>query len=450
MNQWGSWRLDGLSDSELQLGLRELLVAGSRTEARIVAHLAEVDARKLHLTLGASSLFDYCLNRLGLSNNEAFHRITAARLARQFPVIFDLLESRAVHLTAVCLLRDHLTFANHAQLLDEVSHKTKTQIEELLARRFPRPDVASRLRKLPSFSETRGPHGTLRGIEPLSGESYRLQVNVNVQLKQKIARARELTSHANSSGDLAVLVERAFDALIERLEAKRFAETKRPRVLRRANTRAAGESHVARESHAARDAETRRHGVSVPGNATAFMAGDAETRGAAESVPDNAETRGAAESVPDNVETRGAAGSVLDNAEVRGKGTPSPSSVGIAGVEGCQPQDCIVRTGVAIAGGCKTPTHRAHLRSQVRREVVARDERRCTFTSDDGQRCTARAFLEFHHETAWALGGADTAQNLKLMCRAHNRLMAERELGAERVLAAIEAKRANNEVKRGR
>ncbi|HXK20762.1 MAG TPA: hypothetical protein VNG33_23285, partial [Polyangiaceae bacterium] len=149
MNQRGFWRLDGLSDGELQVGLKELLVAGGRTEARIVAHLAEVDARKLHLTLGASSLFDYCLNRLGLSNNEAFHRITATRLARKFPLIFELLESRAVHLTAVCLLRDHLTLENHAELLGEVSHRTKTQIEELLARRFPRPDVVSRLRKLP-------------------------------------------------------------------------------------------------------------------------------------------------------------------------------------------------------------------------------------------------------------------------------------------------------------
>ena len=90
--------MDGLSDSELQVGLRELLVVGARTEARIVAHLAEVDARKLHLTLGASSLLDYCLNRLGLSNNEAFHRITAARLARKFQLIFELLEIEAKRL----------------------------------------------------------------------------------------------------------------------------------------------------------------------------------------------------------------------------------------------------------------------------------------------------------------------------------------------------------------
>jgi hypothetical protein len=155
-----------------------------------------------------------------LSNNEAFHRITAARLARKFPVIFELLERRDVHLTAVCLLRDYLTPENHLELLQDVSHKTKLEIEELLARRFPRPDVASGLSRLPD----RGP----RAFEPLSEGRYRLQLNASARLKEKLELARDLMSHANPSGDLAVVVERALDILIERLEARRFAQTKCP------------------------------------------------------------------------------------------------------------------------------------------------------------------------------------------------------------------------------
>jgi hypothetical protein len=77
MNEGKFWCLEAVSDAVLQEGLKNLLTKGARTEARIVAHLAEVDARKLHLAMGASSLFDYCLSRLGLSNNEAFHRITS-------------------------------------------------------------------------------------------------------------------------------------------------------------------------------------------------------------------------------------------------------------------------------------------------------------------------------------------------------------------------------------
>ncbi len=133
----------------MQSALTALLASSSRTEARIIAHIAEVEERRLHLKAGSASLFDYCTKLLGLSNNEAFHRIVAARVARRFPVVFSLLERRELHLTAICLLRDYLTPSNHAELLAEASHKTKWQIQELLARRFPEADVESRIRKLP-------------------------------------------------------------------------------------------------------------------------------------------------------------------------------------------------------------------------------------------------------------------------------------------------------------
>jgi len=150
MENSGFWVLDSVSDAQLQAELRELLARGSRTEARIIAHLAEVDERRLHLRGGSESLYSYCIHQLGLSNTEAFHRITAARIARRFPIVFSLLEQRALHLTAICLLRDYLTLENHEELLTAATHKTKVQIEELIARRFPRPDVESRIRKLPA------------------------------------------------------------------------------------------------------------------------------------------------------------------------------------------------------------------------------------------------------------------------------------------------------------
>ena len=143
MKEGHFWCLEGVSDTHLQARLQE-----------------------------------HCLKRLGLSNNEAFHRITAARLARRFPVIFEMLEQRLVHLTAVCLLRDHLTNENHAELLSEVSHRTKIEIEELLARRFPQANVPSRLQKLPSF-------------EPRSEGNYLLQLNASATLKQKLELARD-------------------------------------------------------------------------------------------------------------------------------------------------------------------------------------------------------------------------------------------------------------------
>ncbi len=66
----------------------------------------------------------------------------------------------------------------------------------------------------------------------------------------------------------------------------------------------------------------------------------------------------------------------------------------------------------------------------VRREVWARDRGRCTFTGAAGRQCGADRGLEFDHVRPVARGGDSTASNLRLRCRAHNQLEAERAFGA--------------------
>ena len=72
-----------------------------------------------------------------------------------------------------------------------------------------------------------------------------------------------------------------------------------------------------------------------------------------------------------------------------------------------------------------------HIPAEVKRAVRQRDQARCTFISDSGQRCPARKFLEFDHEVPVALGGDATTENIRLRCRGHNQYEAERAFGAE-------------------
>jgi 5-methylcytosine-specific restriction endonuclease McrA len=72
---------------------------------------------------------------------------------------------------------------------------------------------------------------------------------------------------------------------------------------------------------------------------------------------------------------------------------------------------------------------RRHIPNEVRRAVVLRDGEQCTYVSDDGRRCTSRAFLQLHHVRAHAIGGPSTFENLRLLCGAHNRLLAEQDFG---------------------
>jgi hypothetical protein len=85
----------------------------------------------------------------------------------------------------------------------------------------------------------------------------------------------------------------------------------------------------------------------------------------------------------------------------------------------------------------KKAARRRHVPRAVRREVYARDDEQCTYVDAEGNRCPARGFLELDHIHAKALGGSDEAANLRLRCRAHNRLHAEEVFGREHVLQQI-------------
>ncbi len=52
----------------------------------------------------------------------------------------------------------------------------------------------------------------------------------------------------------------------------------------------------------------------------------------------------------------------------------------------------------------------------------------------------ARHDLELHHELAHALGGRETARNLRMHCQAHNALAAERDFGREFILERVSAR----------
>jgi hypothetical protein len=70
-----------------------------------------------------------------------------------------------------------------------------------------------------------------------------------------------------------------------------------------------------------------------------------------------------------------------------------------------------------------------HIPASVRRAVWRRDKGRCAFVGRTG-RCHETAFLEFHNAAPYAAGGAATADNIQLRCRAHNQYEARLFFGA--------------------
>src|SRR6267378_683345 len=132
-----AYLLSRLTDPELAHGLDSFVAQDCTTTAGLVAHIAEFDHRRLYLPAGYPSMFAYCVQKLHMSEDATYKRITAARAAREFPAIFECLAEGRLHLTGVGLLAPHLTAGNAADLLTAAAHRTKAEIEELIARRFP-------------------------------------------------------------------------------------------------------------------------------------------------------------------------------------------------------------------------------------------------------------------------------------------------------------------------
>src|SRR5580765_5677156 len=101
-----------LSEHDLLTETKRAAAVERSATAALLALLAEVESRGSHLRLGFSSLFAYCTNVLCLSEPAAYSRITAARKARQFPLLLGLLDEGALSLTTIGLLAAHLTEEN--------------------------------------------------------------------------------------------------------------------------------------------------------------------------------------------------------------------------------------------------------------------------------------------------------------------------------------------------
>jgi hypothetical protein len=78
----------------------------------------------------------------------------------------------------------------------------------------------------------------------------------------------------------------------------------------------------------------------------------------------------------------------------------------------------------------ETSKHSRRIPAAVRRAVRERDGDRCRFEDARGRRCTATERLEFHHRRPFGYGGDHSPENVSLICRTHNQLLAEYDYGA--------------------
>ena len=266
---------ESLTSGVVLRSLDEEIALGRRCAAKVLGLITEVEIRKLFAD-GYPSLWDFCTRRLHFSENEASLRIETSRAARRFPIITELIADGRLHMSGVRLLRPYLTPETANSLLRASIHKTKKEIEQLIADRFPRLDVATQVVPVPakvlpvpgkvefpsksevfapddpkSMSEPPAPGPDqapiaaavasptpLRvepqverdGTTPLGAGRYKLTAMFRQVTHDKMRRLEDLLGHRVTAGDLDAVCRFAFEAGIEKLEKERFAATDKPRV----------------------------------------------------------------------------------------------------------------------------------------------------------------------------------------------------------------------------
>ena len=271
-----SSNLKAVPDGELLRRLSDLVSQSRRLDADVVAHIAEVDARRLYAREATPSMFAYCVEVLGLGESEAYLRIAAARASREHPLLLEMLRDGRLLLTAVARLASHLTPENCDRVLKRAANRSKREIEELIAELDPRPDARSAIRRLPQPRMRRdlgegtgsgpypiapssptqlvpervelgaiktGSNGTLQSgavlastgparpstVELLAPSRHRVQFTASDELRGKLERLQALMRTTVPDGDLGRIIDLAVTEKLERLEAKRFGKTKAPR-----------------------------------------------------------------------------------------------------------------------------------------------------------------------------------------------------------------------------
>ncbi len=142
------YSLSHVSDDELHSNTRRLVGRSNQLLAALLGHLAEVEARGIHRERACASLTTYCVYELRFSEDAAFRRARAARLAREFPVVLEHIAAGELHLTALLLLGPHLTEQNHRELLALAKHRTKREVLRLVRRLDPARDVPATVEPL--------------------------------------------------------------------------------------------------------------------------------------------------------------------------------------------------------------------------------------------------------------------------------------------------------------
>ena len=449
-----------LSDREL-LHLTSTLVRHERhLQGAVIDHLAEIEARRLFLQRGCSSLFDYAVRELGYSDAAAGRRIGAVRLCADQPDARERLRDGSLTLSAAAELqwafdrqrRRESIFGtasparagsapgNAAATEDQAAAvpaglapsgaaapdgpaadgtPPRTSIPpaspplvlDAAGRQKLMEDAAGKsARQVRRMLADLDPELTTPAdrMRPLGDGRYELKALIDADCHKGLEQLRGLLSHVDPRMTIGQLVGRVVQEALDRHDPSRP-----PRRARSASRPADGD---VKPAPASKEQATRERGHASTVQDAAVHAHTAPT--AESTLGATRQPAPASASAPSPVQGVASPVGTTPTAEWTEEPTPQPSRQEATDRRGAtrrKQTGAVTSTAKARASGRAIP-------AAVRRQVWQRDGGCCSYVDrETGRRCNSRHMIEIDHILPYALGGAADPGNLRLVCRAHHR-----------------------------
>ena len=454
-----------LSDQRLLQRIKELSAVEHHIEAVVSDHLREIERRRLYLSLGCSSMFDYAVRELGYSTGAAWRRLKVMRLCADVNGARGRLQEGTLTLDAAAQLQHAferqerkanraavpdtekqaggrgapadnrslgarsaaapggpaveseaprmLDAAERESLVAQAAGKSSRQVQEMLAEVDP---------------DLTAPTDRMR---PLGAGRWELKAVINANCQRGLEQLKGLLSHVDPKMSVGQLLGRLVEEALDRHDPSRPP---------RGRSRTAD---VADETSAPKDAPGPNAGAAAQRPvlpAGAVTSAPAEAAGATASaaapratLPKTAVTPPA--KVPADPDHRSAMAARRPAADVRSAAVPGATSAPKLGGGGLlQAAPAALRAHRLPTAAAAPPQPRVRSRAipaAVRRQVWERDRGCCSYVDrGSGRRCGSRHLLEIDHIVPYAVGGSAEPDNLRLLCAAHHRYRHAQRAGA--------------------
>jgi hypothetical protein len=172
----------------------------------LILVLQEIDGSRVFAKMGFTSLFQYCVEALGLSESVTANFVTVARKAREVPVLQSAIQEGSLSVSKARKITPILTLANQDEWVEKARTLSSRKLEEEVARAAPGETVRDRIR-------------------PICEDRAELRLGISKTLEEKLKRVQDLESQRTSrAASFEVSLDAALEVYLERHDPVRRAE----------------------------------------------------------------------------------------------------------------------------------------------------------------------------------------------------------------------------------